>query len=83
MVNEIDLEEMRTLFQIARYPVIRRAWRGIAARVVVHDGHGERAMDECLAENLSRMSDAFVERAEADFLHADEAELCVQEEDAQ
>ena len=61
MVDEIDLEEMRALFQVARYPVIRRARRGIAARMVVHDSHGERAVDKCLAENFPRMRDAFVQ----------------------
>ena len=83
MVDEIDLEEMSTLFQIASYPVVRRARRGIAARMVVHDSHGERAVDKCLAKNFPWMSDTFIQRAEADFLHTDEAELCVQEEDSQ
>lgn len=83
MVDEIDLEEMRALFQIARDSIVRRAGRGIAARVVVDHGYGESAVDKRLAENFPRMRDAFVQRAEADFLHADESELCIQEEDPQ
>jgi hypothetical protein len=40
-------------------------------------------VDNGVAENFPRMRDAFIHRAKADFLHADEAELCVQEEDPQ
>ena len=60
MIDEIDLEKVRTLLQAAGDSIVRRARRGIAARVVVHDGHGERAVYNGVAENFPRMRNAFV-----------------------
>lgn len=83
MVDEIDLEKVRALLEATGDPIVRSAGCGITARVVVDDGHGKCAVDNGVAENFPRMRDAFIHRAEADFLHADEAELCIQEEDPQ
>ncbi len=81
MVKQGDLHEPGDLDEAHGEPAIRVAGRRIAGGMIVNDDDGVGRVNDRRAENFARVGGRFVQRSERDFLHADELQFRIEQDD--
>lgn len=83
MVEEVDLEEGGSFFDLFSDTAIGIAWGGVAGRVIVGENEGVAEVDDDGAEDFTRVGERFIDETARDFLHVNEAQAAVKDEDVE
>ena len=81
MVNDFDLNQSSCFEESSSHLQVSLRGRRVAARMVVHQHHSVSGADDCCPEDLTRMRNCLVQRADRHHVMATNAMFRIQQQD--